>query len=91
MKRLHFIILAVTLLFSQWGSIDHVYHAHKAGDVCDYCITAQSLDHAVSHAVPTLGVVKQTNIQQALPQFSVTKNVTRHYGARAPPRLFSIA
>lgn len=86
MKRLHFIILTAFLLLSQWGSIDHVYHAHKAGEVCDYCISAQSLDHAVSHAAKTVVVVKQTFIQPELTQASITQSFTPHYAARAPPR-----
>lgn len=86
MKRLHFIILTVTLLLSQWGSIDHAYHAHKSGEVCDYCIGAQSLDHAVISTVQSIAVVKQTPVQEEQNQTSLTKTFTRYYAARAPPR-----
>jgi len=86
MKRRHFIILTAFLLLSQWGSIDHVYHAHKAGEVCDYCISGQSLDHAVGHSVKAVAVVKQTFVQPELTQASVSKSFTPTYAARAPPR-----
>ncbi len=85
MKRLHFIILTAFLLLSQWGSIEHLYHAHKAGEVCDYCISAQSLDHAVSSTVQTVIVVKQTFIQPELTQAAITKSFTPNYAVRAPP------
>lgn len=86
MKRLHFIILATTLLLSQWGSIDHAFHAHQVGEVCDYCISAKALDHTVSSEIKDAVVVKQTFIQAELAQTSISKSFTPHYAARAPPR-----
>lgn len=86
MKRLHFIILSAFLLFSQWGSIDHVYHVHTAGEVCDYCISAQPLGHAVSDSAKTIVVVKQTFAQPELTQAPISKSFTPGYAARAPPR-----
>lgn len=87
MKRLHFILLTVTLLLSQWGSIDHVYHAHKSGEVCDYCISVQPLDHAVNHVTHSIVVVKESTVQQELLHASIAQRFTRHYAVRAPPRL----
>lgn len=91
MKRLHFLILSVTLLLSQWGSIDHLYHAHTSGEVCDYCISVQPLEHAVSSMVQSIAVAKKTTAEEEQPQIAHAKSFTRHYIARAPPRLIQIA
>lgn len=87
MKRLHLIILTATLLLSQWGTIDHVYHEHTAGEVCDYCVSAKSFDHAsLSSSLSTI-VIKQTQQAEIQAQASIAKTVSRHYASRAPPRL----
>ena len=86
MKLIHLIILTVTLLLSQWGTIDHVYHEHTAGEVCDYCVSAKSFDHAVTSSVQTTTVFKQTQQANMLAQASTSQSVTRYYSARAPPR-----
>ena len=86
MKRLHLIILTITLLLSQWGTIDHVYHEHTAGDVCDYCVSAKSFDHAATSSFQTTPVIKQTQQAETLAQASTSQSVTRYYNVRAPPR-----
>ena len=87
MKHLHLIVLTVTLLLSQWGTIDHVYHEHIAGDVCDYCVSAKSFDHAATSSFQTTRVIKQTQRAEVLVQASIAKSVSRYYSVRAPPRL----
>lgn len=87
MKRLHFIILTAILLLSQWGSIDHVYHEHIAGEVCDFCISAQPLDNAVSSSFQSTPLAKQTQKPVVLAQELTSKSIARYYAARAPPRL----
>ena len=87
MKRLHLIILTLTLLLSQWGAIDHVYHEHVAGDVCDYCVSGKSFDHAVISSSLSPLVTKQTQQAEILAQASIAKSVSRNYRVRAPPRL----
>ena len=87
MKRLHLIILSITLLLSQWGTIDHVYHEHTAGEVCDFCISAKSFDHAVTSSSQTTALIKQIQSPDILAQASNSKSVARHYAVRAPPRL----
>ena len=87
MKRLHLIILTLTLLLSQWGVIDHVYHEHVAGDVCDYCVSAKSFDHAVTSSFQTTALIFQTQRAEVLVQASTPKSVSRYYAVRAPPRL----
>lgn len=87
MKRFNFVFLSAILLLSQWGSFDHVYHEHVAGEVCDYCISAQPLEHAVTSAVQTVNLTQQTQRLEILTQESASKSVTRYYAVRAPPRL----
>lgn len=86
MKHLHLIILTVTLLLSQWGTIDHVYHEHSAGEVCDYCVSTKSFDNAITSSVQTTAVFKQTQQAEILAQASTTRSITRYYAVRAPPR-----
>ena len=86
MKRLHLIILTVTLLLSQWGSIDHVYTHHTAGEVCDYCVSAKSFDHAVISSFQVTHVSKQNQTPVVLAQASIEKIASRYYATRAPPR-----
>lgn len=87
MKRLYIITLAITLLLSQWGSIDHVYHEHTAGEVCDFCLTAKSFEDAVEGSSLNIALIKQVQRAEILVQASVSKSTTRYYAVRAPPRL----
>lgn len=86
MKHLHLIVLTVSLLLSQWGTIDHVYHEHTAGEVCDFCISAKSFDHAVTSSSQSIALIKQMQRPVILAQVSTSKSVTRYYAVRAPPR-----
>ena len=87
MKRLYIITFAITLLLSQWGTIDHVYHEHTAGEVCDYCLSAPSLDNALSynHNIDFSKNTVQSHNEITL-ELLITSTV-RIYAARAPPRL----
>jgi len=87
MKRLHLIILTVTLLLSQWGTIDHVYHDHTVGEVCDYCVSAKLFDHAAPSSFQTTRVIIQTQQAETLAQASTSQSITHYYNVRAPPRL----
>jgi len=86
MKRLHFIVIMVTLLLSQWGTIEHAFHKHDAGEVCDYCISAKSFNHALTSSVQLF----VPEIQKQNPEVPVLEShlkTTRHfYSVRAPPR-----
>lgn len=87
MKRLHYVIFTAILLLSQWGSIDHVYHEHTAGEICDYCIGSQPFDNAVSHSFQSAPFVKQIQQPELLAKGFTSKNITRYYAVRAPPHL----
>ena len=86
MNRLHITALVLVLLLSQWGSIDHVYHVHDTAEVCDYCLSAQVLDHAVTSIdqIPVVSPFFQYQPGQA--SLSVFENGFNHYAARAPPQ-----
>ena len=87
MNRLHFIILTVTLLLSQLGSLDHAYSEHQSGEVCDYCVSVPSLDHAILGYVQTDFSNKASQQHNEPTQESLSENAFRFYAARAPPRL----
>jgi len=86
MNRLHLTIFALILLLGQWGNIDHAYHEHDSGEVCDFCLSAQALDHAITPAIQCVFAPSfhQTLSQQV--QGYVSANGARYYAARAPPR-----
>ena len=85
MKRLPLIIFTLILLLGQWGSLDHAYHEHNSGENCDFCISAKSLDHAVSTSISL--VFSQSCHQCFSEQInkSITKIDIHYYIARAPP------
>lgn len=87
MKRLHFIILTVTLLLSQSGTLDHAYSEHQSGEVCDYCLSVPSLDHAITSSVQTDFSNNALQQHNELTQESLPANAIRFYAARAPPCL----
>ena len=87
MNRLNFIILAVTLLLSQLGSLEHAYSEHKTGEVCDYCVSTPSLDHAISGSISFHFANNTSQQSNELTQESFSANAIRFYATRAPPHL----
>ena len=87
MKRLNLIILAVTLLLSQMGTLDHAYAEHQSGEACDYCLSLPSLDHAISSSAQANFSNTTTQQHIELAQQSFSANAIHFYAARAPPRL----
>jgi len=86
MKQLHLIFLTLFLLLGQWSSLEHDYHDHESGEICDYCLNAQPLDHAVTNSVE-LGISNEpTHQQDELAQEFISKSNIRYYSVRAPPR-----
>lgn len=87
MKRLNLITLAVTLLLSQMGTLDHAYTEHQSGEVCEYCLSLPSFDHAISSSAQANFSNHTTQQHIELAQESISVNTLRFYAARAPPRL----
>ena len=87
MKPLHFIILTVTLLLSQLGSLDHTYSEHHSGEVCDYCLSVPSLDHGITSSVQTDFSNNASQQHNEPTQETLSASAIRFYAARAPPRL----
>ena len=87
MKSLNSLILAAILLFSQMGMLDHVYSEHHSGEVCDFCISAPSLDNALTHSAH-INFSINTGQQHVVSEQTIeTSNTFHFYAARAPPRL----
>lgn len=86
MKRLPLIFITLIILFGQWGSLEHVYHDHKSGEACDYCLKAQPLDHAVTSAFQ-LGISNapvHPGVEEV--QAFISRSTIYYYSVRAPPR-----
>ena len=86
MKRLQLFIFTITLLLFQWGTLDHQYHDHDMGEVCDYCISAKSLNDAVSNSVQTIVLNKHIQNPEVLLTSATFTTVSQYYAVRAPPR-----
>jgi len=87
MKNLNLLVLAITLLNSQLGTLDHVYSEHHSGEVCDYCISAPSLDNALSHNFKTDFSNNSVQSHDEITRAQLSTSTVRFYAARAPPRL----
>lgn len=86
MNRLHITIFALLLLLGQWGSFDHAYHQHDSGEVCDFCLSAQALDHAISASTPLVFATSFQIFQPRSHQLHTSDNSFHYFTARAPPR-----
>ncbi|MCW9024096.1 MAG: hypothetical protein OQK73_05385 [Gammaproteobacteria bacterium] len=86
MKRLQLIFLSLFLLFSQFGSFDHLYHDHEGDEVCGYCLSAQPLDNAVTTSVQTVFSINEPYWQAQPTRVFVAESNLRYYAVRAPPR-----
>ena len=87
MNRLNFIILAVTLLLSQLGSLEHAYSEHESGEVCDYCVSTPSLDHAINGSVSLHLSSRSSQQHNDQAQAFFSAKTIHFYAARAPPHL----
>jgi len=86
-KLFNLIILALTLLFSQMGMLDHVYSEHHSDEICDYCIAAPSIDNALSNSIQTHFSINTSQQHVVLVQTFHSSTPLRFYAARAPPRI----
>jgi len=86
MKRLYMPILVAVLLLTQWGVLGHDFHIHDTAEACDYCLSAQALDHAVTSTERVVLVPHLFQYQPDPAWVSASVNGLYHYAARAPPR-----
>lgn len=87
MKLFNLIILTLTLLLSQMGTLDHAYSEHHSDEVCDYCISVPSLDNALTNSTQTHFSINASQQHVVLAQAVHSTPPLRFYAARAPPRL----
>ena len=90
MKRRLLIILAFLVLFGQWANIEHAYHDHIDGGVCEYCLSAQPLDHSLVDCTHAFIVAKTSYLHDAGFNDSTPIITVRYYSSRAPPHSIQI-
>lgn len=78
------LLIAITLL-SQWGWVEHGYHSHDSGDVCEVCVNASG-HVAVMPTAPPLPPGHESELPVAALYASFTPSTLRYYTSRAPPR-----
>lgn len=86
MSRLYLLTFAFIMLLGQWGSLDHAYHQHDTGEVCDYCISSQALDHAIAPITLLVLTPSFEDFQPEQTEHQIANSHVRHYTVRAPPR-----
>jgi len=86
MKRLNLIFLSLFLMLGQWGSLDHVYHEHESVDVCEFCLSSQSLEHALTTSVSSIVVLEQPYRKVNQARLLFVKDNIHYFSVRAPPR-----
>lgn len=86
MNRLHITVLAIVLLLSQLGSVNHVYHDHDVSEVCDFCLSAHVLDQGFSPTTQFAITPCSHQFQIELVSLTDSSNDARYYSVRAPPR-----
>jgi len=85
MNRLYTTVFVFILLLSQWGSLDHVYHVHDSAEVCDFCLSAQALDHGALHTASIVFTPSHHQSPPELVRLTVFRNNVRYFSVRAPP------
>ncbi len=88
MRRLLITLLAVVTLLSQWGWLEHGYHEHDPGEVCEVCLSANGHGQAITPSLPALPAITAITLHnEPLPTQPLTRGAFRLYASRAPPRL----
>ena len=78
------LLIAITLL-SQWGWVEHGYHSHDSGDVCEVCVNASG-HVALMPTAPQLPHQHGSELPVAAFYHSFNPATPRYYTSRAPPR-----
>jgi len=86
MKRLYLTVLVLVVLLTQWGSLSHDYHIHTEDESCDYCLSAQTFDHAVTPSTLKAHLPKFFQFKAKHTRLIVLNKGFYNYAARAPPR-----
>lgn len=87
MKRFKLLLLTLTLLLSQMGTLDHVYSEQHSGEVCDYCLSVPSLGNALTNSSQTNFSINASQVYAVSVQALHSAPIRHFYIARAPPRL----
>jgi len=86
MKRRILIILALLVLFGQWANLEHAYHEHTHGEICEYCLSAQPFDHAAVDSANTFTLAAVAHLPETGYIESTPRLNIRYFSSRAPPR-----
>ena len=86
MNRLYMPVFVLLILLAQWGSLNHAYHVHESGDVCDYCLSAQALDHVITSTIQFVFASSFQQFQSEQMREDASIQSVRYYAVRAPPR-----
>lgn len=85
MHRYLITLLAVITLLSQWGWVEHAYHAHDNGEVCEVCLAANALEHTINPSLPLLPSIAVFVVSEPLPQQLLAQYKFHYYSSRASP------
>ncbi|MCW8919361.1 MAG: hypothetical protein OQL08_11185 [Gammaproteobacteria bacterium] len=77
-------LLAVITLLSQWGWLEHGYHDHESGEVCELCVSAAGHVAILPGTTQPLPLT-HTSLEPPTPLVSLLSAAPRFYPTRAPP------
>lgn len=69
----------------QWELIEHVYEDHPDETLCELCLAANSLDHAIHSQSAELQLEVQAQSGETIATTPYAQAHVRYYAARAPP------
>lgn len=91
-QRLSTLLLLLALLAAQWGWLAHEHQAHDSGQVCEVCVSAASLGHALSgSAAPTFAKAATASPETTALYEHPSLAFHSPLLARAPPHPFTLS
>lgn len=81
------ILLTLFSLLSQWAWIEHAYHGHDSGEICEICLIGQAQTHGAMPAALQLPSALPERFEQPLLTQQILEQPSKRQNIRAPPFL----
>jgi hypothetical protein len=79
------ILLTLFSLLSQWLWLEHNYHEHDSGEVCEICLIGQAQSHAAIPPALHLPAALPEQFSQPLQPLQIVEQPHGRQNIRAPP------
>ena len=85
MRKPLIILLTLFSLLTQWAWVEHIYHDHDAGEMCEVCLIGQAQSHAAIPPALQLPPALPEQFEQVLRTWQPQEQHREHQNIRAPP------